>query len=193
MRYEHWKNLYGELCVRPHLRPAGWEPSNKFGGSTWGYIISATRSCFLAGPRADWWRDRETILDRARQHRPGKSGDKLAPPVFPSFHGARVIPEIASQAGASSSTQAIADAPRNDRPRPRNKNNGKPKPKPAPAPSQQGPCHYCGKMGHLKKDCRKRLHDERMRANNNQNGGKQQQGSGGRKKTRNDKTKQSKK
>ena len=185
MRYEHWNNLYAQLCVRPEMRPADWEPTNKFAGTTWGYIISSTRSSTLAGPRADWWRDRETILDRARQHRPSKGGDRLAPPVFPSFHGARVIPEIASQASSSSTRQQFVDeAPRDGNPNPRKTKKDKPKPRPTPAPSQKGPCHYCGKMGHLQKDCHKKQADENRQKNQQKKENQQRQQDGGGKKTK---------
>ena len=159
MRYEQWGQLYQEICAAPPgNRPATWDPQNP--SFCWNYIISATRSNYLSGPLADWWRDRETILDRARQHKPTRVGvvHGLVPPAYPSSQGQRVIPEFAGQwPGASSSSGALEDKPRNDikktkktknkTKQDKGKGQGKGKVK------GERICWTCGSNKHLQKDC----------------------------------------
>ena len=163
VRYEQWGQLYQEICAAPvGNRPAVWDPQNP--SVCWNYIIAASRSNFLAGPLADWWRDRETILDRARQNRPGRSGilHDLVPPAFPASQGQRVIPELAgtSSGNASSSTQALEDAPRKQTKKPKNKfqqkvkqAKGKGKGKNKKTNNNEQRCWTCGNPNHLQKDC----------------------------------------
>ena len=108
MRCEQWNQLYQELAAAP---PG--QSSASFLTSPWNYIISSTRSDYLAGPRADWWRGREIILERAIRSKPLPNiHDSVVPPGLPSWQGQRVIPELAGNTASSSTVapRAVADS-----------------------------------------------------------------------------------
>ena len=122
----------GISCTRksaPSQLAEGPRSGTRISPAPAGFIISSTRSDFLAGPRADWWRDRETILDRARMNKPTRTGviHSVLPTAFPSWQGQSVIPELAGTSGASSSSPpTVEEKPWN----PRKQKRDKPKPKP---------------------------------------------------------------
>ena len=178
MRCEQWGRLRQEIVDGDENMPAGWKAE-----SPWASIISATRSNFLAGPRADWWREREMLLERALKSKPSvgpRSG--VLPPALPSVQGTPVIPE---KAGSSGDVRGLA-APGSGQSN-REENKAKPKKnrgnkkkgkaeqsgKGGGKAGQVGPCHTCGKMGHLKRDCPK---------NNQQAQGSKEEGGGKRRK-----------
>ena len=104
------------------------------------------------GPLADWWRENEIILERARNHRPSKTTDPIAaPPTFPSFLGTRFQQDVASNSGDNDGN--TSQTPWNPRKR---GGNGKPQPQPKKEPrrDQQVPtCWICGSKKHLQADC----------------------------------------
>ena len=158
MRCEQWNRLRQEIMDGDENMPAGWRSD-----APWASIISATRSNFLAGPRADWWREREILLERALSSKPLSSqGPRsgVISPAFPSAQGTAVIPELG---GTTDDIRSSASADRNKAKKEKKRAKAQAK-KTAWAPASSGgggkatgkgigPCHRCGKMGHLKRNC----------------------------------------
>ena len=170
MRCEQWDRLRQEIEDGDVLPPPGYNPE-----FPWLAIISATRFGYLAGPRADWWRERETLLERATRIKPTKAIgglNALAPPPFPGGGSGGVDTEdfrlVKQSGGAASSSGGGAGSNGGGGGPGKNANkNRKRKDKKAaavmkgagkggkPSGKQIGPCHTCGEYGHLKKDCPK--------------------------------------
>ena len=155
MRSEIWPRLQQELADGTLDAPTGHDFARP-----WGTIIASTRFGYLSGLRADWWREREIVLERGQSSRPGGRsqaplGDGIEPPPLPSFS------RVGQQADGWGSGAEAKDRPQ-------------PKAKPAPKPQQgkgqgktartvgntgllvmkKGPCWFCG-GAHFREQCHK--------------------------------------
>ena len=162
MRAEQWDRLRQEIEDGEVAPPLGYLSENP-----WMSIISATRFGYLAGPRADWWREREVLLERGSRSRPNKGTgglNALAPPPFPGWGTGGIDTEqMTIHKGGASAQLALADAPGKHANKNKKRRDGKKTQKAEVTKGggkggkgKIGPCHICGEYGHLKANCPKK-------------------------------------